>query len=184
MEKHERAPGRAGEIRECAVCGTPKYFQPNQLRNGEGKYCSRECRHEGLRGTDRAVVTRYTRKDGYVTVRTGLRVWQLEHRLVMEQHLGRRLERSEHVHHKNGIKDDNRIENLEVLLADEHARVTGEVPWARQRAKRVDLVCDRCGVAFQVQPHKASERRFCSNACRLAALHEGGIQTRPRRTDE
>jgi hypothetical protein len=43
-----------------------------------------------------------------------------EHRYIMEQHLGRKLEWGEEVHHINHIRNDNRIENLVVMWRTEH----------------------------------------------------------------
>lgn len=71
--------------------------------------------------------------DGYVIIKTD-DGWAREHRLVMEQHLGRALHSHETVHHLNGIRDDNRIENLE-LWSSSHPygqRVADKLKWCRE----------------------------------------------------
>lgn len=72
-------------------------------------------------------------KSGYVYILTQ-EGYKFEHRVVMEQHLGRKLLTTEYVHHKNGLKHDNTQENLE-LWCKTHptgTRIKDILCWARK----------------------------------------------------
>lgn len=55
-----------------------------------------------------------------------------QHRVIMEQHLGRPLADHENVHHINGVRDDNRVENLELWSKKQPPgqRVADKIAWA------------------------------------------------------
>jgi HNH endonuclease len=104
----------------CAVCtqtfsiGT----SPNQKTCSE--VCARKQRSRRRYGTENGKIGRPARRlgsklltGGYVLIKVD-GGWKSEHRWVMERALGRSLRRGESVHHINGIRSDNRLENLQV----------------------------------------------------------------------
>ena len=76
---------------------------------------------------------------GYVLIMLETGKYRQEHRLVMENHLGRKLKPSEIVHHKNHNKKDNRIENLEIMTRAEHMKEHhADILNARWNSKIID----------------------------------------------
>jgi hypothetical protein len=116
---YRRSLDKLGD-RICLNCGKAFRTNPAYIRRRPttgGKYCSRSCFLEHKKRN--ATVSQDSK--GYLVCR-GKRV----HRETMEQFLERKLESWEDVHHINGNKQDNRVENLEILSHSEHSKRTNE----------------------------------------------------------
>lgn len=88
--------------------------------------------------------------------------WILEHRLVAERMIGRRLLRTEVVHHKDHDTQNNSESNLEVLpCIGEHTKL-------HKLRKRATLTCLVCGSTFERKQCEVGVKTFCSKTCYLA----------------
>ncbi len=124
------------QVKNCRQCG--ELFTPKRK---EQVYCSKSCASV-LKGAARKGKKTGPWKDhtystqidrhGYVRCYARLhpysngRLMMLQHRMIMENHLGRALSPDEHVHHRNGDRATTRLENLEVHSRSQHFSMHGQ----------------------------------------------------------
>lgn len=135
----------------CLTCNEefelPVYESGYTSKKKYCKTCLSTVLSEGARGgTSKPEIwdfvsedRKIAKKDGYAFIRVD-GVWQPEHRYIMEKMLGRPLIKGvESVHHINGIRDDNREDNLQLWL--------GGIRYG-QRAS--DIKCHNCGESYKL----------------------------------
>lgn len=118
-------------------CGNTRTVQGGHLRDKHVQSCGclhkENCRNAVGQHARNWKGGRHIDGDGYVRVTIAPRTRKPEHILIVETRLGRRLLSDELVHHKNGIRSDNRDDNLELRVKAKHpmgATVSDLLAWA------------------------------------------------------
>ena len=106
--------------KSCEACGFT--YRPARASS---RFCSRPCAWSKNGGQNKKDQCWWTNSRGYIEGRIwlpdGTQIRVKQHRFIVEGILGRALLPTEDVHHKNGIKNDNRPENLEVIDHGKHS---------------------------------------------------------------
>ena len=129
----------------CVQCGKERWtrFAKGIPRTKRCRYCGDRCRTGPAKHvTKKGYTTVYLYPEDFFYSMAGKSGYVFEHRLVMAKHLGRLLHQWEFVHHKNGMKGDNRIENLQLITSETHNAIsilTNKMRYLEERITRLEF---------------------------------------------
>lgn len=127
LSRVRTAAERAGVLRSRAA-GVRMAAEEGRLGGGmRGKQRTFTAEHKdairrsAIERGERTAAGRSLKPNGYVEITRGPNKGRGEHRVMMEQAIGRKLLRSEVVHHKDHVRSNNSHDNLELMSLSEHA---------------------------------------------------------------
>lgn len=172
----------------CSVCGEDCFVSKCLAAKGAAAICSQGCNakrksllHTGAKHMQKGYVVVH-RPDHPMANKAGK---LFEHRLVMAEHLGRMLDPSEVVHHKDGNRSNNAIDNLELLSGHkEHAATHAQESELYQLRQQGKLRCSACKEvksldSFDIGNTMRYGRKNQCKECRAIAYRKAHPDTRP-----
>lgn len=118
----------------CVVCGKESLKDLSNAKTYKNSVCSRKCHNERLTKPDGNKIFKRATSDSHIMVKAAEHPnankagYVAEHRLLIEKQINRYLDKKEHVHHINLIKNDNSLENLVLFNnASEHFLAHGSL---------------------------------------------------------
>jgi hypothetical protein len=100
-----------------------------------------------------------------------------EHTLVVWRKYGRVPAKGEEIHHLNGNKHDNSIQNVQLITSDEHKKLHGVM----RAVEPINVKCAFCGQLFKLAPKhynwrkKNNQAMHCSRSCSVRNQHKRGL---------
>lgn len=153
----------------CVKCGRQRWVtvvrgKPHRLTC---QFCAKKGTHldghakhwKGGRYKSEGYIKVWIAPNDFFASMRGKGGYAMEHRIIMAKHLGRVLHLWETVHHKNHIRDDNRIENLQLVSDERHEQITR----LEKRIKFLEAKVEEQGKLIKFLQWELKEKHYASN---------------------